>query len=267
MTSANIFGQFYYSDIVSIKNTNANYVLCKNSKVKSITVKNVMARTEDENSVAVKEVFKKNWQEKNTQTNMPNGSERTFITTYANDKISRKDDDGLNVNSLIRYEYSGNNLSAIRTSSVDTSAEFSDGFFEKHLFEYDAQGLPNKMYKIKNNADTTTIVFVKDEANNIGEEKWYRKNDLIETYYYYYNDKKQLTDIVRFNAKYEKMLPEFLFEYNDNNQVVQMTQIPFGSSNYTVTKYTYDEKGLKTLEKIFTKRGDLLNKMEYVYEF
>ncbi len=264
----NVFSQFYYSDIVSVKNTNTNYSLHKANKVKSITVKNVTQQTEDENAFAIKEIFKKNWQEKVTQANLPNGSERTFTTTFSNDKIARKDDDGLNVNSLIRYEYDANSrLTAIRTSSVDTSAEFSDGFFEKHLFYYDAQGIPTKMFKIKNNTDTTTVLFIKDEVNNIGEERWYRKNELIETYYYYYNEKKQLTDIVRFNAKYEKMLPEFLFEYNENNQVMQMTQIPFGSSNYTVTKYTYDEKGLKTLEKIFTKRGDLLNKIEYVYEF
>lgn len=260
------FTQFYYSDILSIKNTNANYSLFKKNRVKTITVKNVLKQDEDEGGFSVKEAFKKNWQEKITQTSMPNGSERVFTTTYENEKISRKDDDGLNVNSLIRYQYNGDNLTAIYTSSVDTSVELGDGFFEKHLFFYDAQGSPNKMLKIKNGSDTTTIVFVKDETNNIGEEKWYKKGELIETYYYYYNEKNLLTDVVKFNEKYQKMLPEFLFEYNENGVLTQLTQIPFGSSNYTVTKYSYNSVGLKTLERVFSKKGDLLSKIEYIYE-
>lgn len=260
------FAQFYYSDISSIQNTNKNYSLYRNNKVKTITVRNVLTQDENDNAFSVKEVFKKNWQEKVTTTKMPNGSERIFTTTYENEKIVRKDDDGLNVNSLIRYTYSGNNLTAIHTSCVDTSVEFGDGFFEKHLFFYDAQGLPNKMLKIKNGNDTTTIIFLKDETNNIGEERWYKQGELIETYYYYYNEKNLLTDVVKFNEKYQKMLPEFLFEYNENGSVSQMTQIPFGSGNYTITKYTYNDKGLKTLERVFSKKGDLLSKMEYNYE-
>lgn len=262
------FSQFYYSDIVSVNHANTLYNLHKANKVKSVTVKNVVQSGVEENNFILKESYKKNWQEKNTEIGGSDGKQRAFTNNYNNNKVVRKDDDGVNVNSLIQYEYNtAGKLSAIKTSSVDTSAEFSDGFFEKHLFFYDSTGLPEKMLKIKNNSDTTTVLFIKDEANNVGEERWYRKGYLIETYYYYYNEKKMLTDIVRFNAKYKKMLPEFLFEYNDKGQLTQMKQIPFGSSNYTITLYEYNEQGLKTAEAIYTKRGELLNKLEYVYEY
>lgn len=263
----NATAQYYYSDIIANNNNNKAYSIYKSNNIKTIIVKNVTQQQDDENAFAMKQEFSKNFTVLESETNLPNGSKKIFTTTYADNKVSKKEDEGLNVVSLIRYEYNAaNQLTAIRTSSVDTSAEFSDGFFEKHLFYYDAQGILSKMYKIKNNSDTTTIVFIKDEHNNIGEEKWYRKNNLIDVYYYYYNEQNQLTDIVKFNERFQKMLPLFMFEYNSENQVSQTTQVPFGTSNYTITKYTYNSKGLKTNEALFTKHNELLSKLEYVYE-
>jgi hypothetical protein len=75
-----------------------------------------------------------------------------------------------------------------------------------------------------------------------------------------------LTDIVKFNLKVEKMLPEFLFEYDENNQISKMTQIPFGSSNYFVWHYAYGEKNLKIADFCYSKKGELQGKTEYSYE-
>ena len=259
-------GQFYYSDILANKVTNENYVSLKNNKIKNIIISNGNQAEDEEKLVKIKQHFSNNWQQLTTQTNLPNGEQRIATTTYLNNKILKKEDEGLNINSLIRFEYDNSEkLTAIRTSSIDTSV--SDGFFEKHLFFYGTDGKPTKMYKIKNSTDTTTVIFLKDEQQNIAEEKWMRNNKIIETYYYYYNEKNMLTDIVRFNPKYEKMLPEFLFEYNENNQISQLTQVPYGSGNYTICKYLYNANGLKTTETLFTKKGEMLSKIEYVYEF
>ncbi len=257
--------QFYYSDIILNKIANTNYVTLKNNKVKKVSISNGSKGAEEQEGLRVFETFSDNWGMLKTETNLQSGISTFSTTYYKNDKVWQKWDDGKNVNSLVRYTYdeSGKLLSII-SSSIDTTV--LDGFFESHIFNYDNKGSLTKMYKLKNETDTTTIVFLKDEQGNIAEERWQRKGKTFENYYYYYNEKNQLTDIVKFNLKAQKMLPEFLFEYDEKGNVNKMTQIPFGNSSYFVWHYVFDDKGLKLGEFCYSKKGDLLGKVEYNYE-
>jgi hypothetical protein len=106
---------------------------------------------------------------------------------------------------------------------------------------------------------------VSDEHGNIIEEHWKRKNITFETYYYYYNDKNQLTDIVRFNKRVQKLLPDFLFEYDAAGRISQMIQVPPGSSNYSIWEYHYNDKGLKLEEICSNRQKQLLGKIVYSY--
>ena len=108
--------------------------------------------------------------------------------------------------------------------------------------------------------------FKKDEHQNIIEELWLKKGRLIEHYFYYYNNKNQLTDIVRFNNKAQQMLPDFLFDYDTAGRVIQLTQIPQGSSDYIIWKYVYDERGLKIQDVLLDKRQELLGTVTYTYQ-
>jgi hypothetical protein len=121
------------------------------------------------------------------------------------------------------------------------------------------------MIKIKDKADSTIIRFKKDENQNVAEELWTKKGRIIEHYYYYYNDKSQLTDIVRFNNNAQQMLPDFLFEYNNNGLVSMLTQIPPGSSDYVIWQYVYDGRGLKMKDVLFNKHKELLGRVNYTY--
>lgn len=264
VTSSN--AQFYYSDILLTKTANENYNAYKSKKVKKIiSANNLDNETTDEN-VSVVQTFNTTWTALKTETILANEAKSSSTTTYENNKIVKKIEEGKNINSVVSYEYDNDGkLNSIFTSSDDTSV--NKGFNEKHIWYYNSATLPIKMLKIKNNIDTTIVVFLTDEQNNIAEERWMKKGEIIEAYYYYYNEKKQLTDLVKFNLKVEKMLPEFLFEYDASNKLLQMTQIPFGSSNYFVWKYTYNENGFKDKEFCFNKQGKLQGKMEYTYSY
>ena len=61
------------------------------------------------------------------------------------------------------------------------------------------------------------------------------------------------------------MLPDFLFEYNDEGVVSQLTQIPQGSSDYIIWQYVYDGRGLKEKDVLFDKRKELLGTITYTY--
>lgn len=256
--------QYYYSDIVLNKIANANYALLKANKVKKINTVNNSTATEEENKTSLTQSFSNDWQTLTTETGLYAGIKSVAITTYQNDRIVKKEEEGKNVNTTITYSYDMNGrLSAINSFSNDTSVNF--GFDEQHIFSYNNAGTLIKMLKVKNKRDTTLIKFITDDQGNIGEERWYRDNELVETYYYYYNEKRQLTDVVKFNLKAERMLPEFLFDYDAAGNLAQMTQIPYGSSNYFVWKYSYGPKGLKERETCFNKQGNILGTIEYTY--
>ena len=122
------------------------------------------------------------------------------------------------------------------------------------------------MLKIKNRLDTTQVELIKDEQGLIVEEHWKKKNRKLETYYYYYDAKNQLTDIVRYHSRLRKLLPDYLYEYDDKGRVSQMTQVSMSSSSYIVWKYTYNEKGMKQKEAGFDKEKKLVGRIEYTYE-
>ena len=121
------------------------------------------------------------------------------------------------------------------------------------------------MLLIKNNTDTTVIDFAKDEQGNIAEEHWKKKGRQIETYFYYYNIQRQLTGVVRFNLKAQRLLPDYLFEYDENGTLTQLTQVPQGSADYMVWKYTYLPNGLKQNELLFNKQKQPIGRIEYSY--
>ena len=57
------------------------------------------------------------------------------------------------------------------------------------------------------------------KKGNVIEELPYIKKISGEKTYYYYDGKNRLTDIVRFNTKARRLLPDYMFEYTENNQV------------------------------------------------
>jgi len=258
--------QFYYSDIVATRIANKNYAILKNNRIKKISTINPTKNNEGRENVSITQLFSANWETLRTSSILATGIKSSSTTFYQNNKILKKEDEVKNVNSLLRYGYdTDEKLISLISSSIDTTV--FDGFFEKHFFTYDSKGLPTSMLKIKNEDDTTFVNFFKDEQGNIAEEKWVHNNEIIETYYYYYNEKNWLSDIVKFNLKVGKMLPEFLFEYDANGNLEKMTQIPFGSSNYFVWHYIYDDKNLKQAEFCYSKKNELIGKLEYQYQY
>lgn len=258
--------QYYYSDIILTQQANATHLLLKSNKLKTIATTNAMDNTWDRDKIATTEEYNAKWDELKSTTTTGGTDKSITITYYTNDRVVKKvNDDKKNTSLIIEYEYDAQGLLlSIATASIDTSVD--NWFQEEHLYSYDAKGSPTKMIKIKNNYDTTIVNFLKDEQGNIAEERLTKKGLLIDSYYYYYNDKKQLTDIVKFNSKVEKMLPEFLLEYNTENKLSQLTQIPFGSSSYLIWKYIYNANGLKRFDLCYNKKGELVGRITYEYK-
>jgi hypothetical protein len=76
----------------------------------------------------------------------------------------------------------------------------------------------------------------------------------------------RLTDIVRYNKKANRLLPDILFYYDDNNRLIQrMTILSMTNRDYLIWRYAFDEKGLKTKEALFNKKQELQGRIIYTY--
>ncbi len=262
---ANGYGQYYYNDIMATQATNEQYKLLRANKIHKVKATSY----EPDNSVAegfsLVEDISLDGKRIILNAGTSGGKKESTNNYYDLNRLKRTQSVSNGIDSRTEYSYTDKGfLQKILFTTTDTAMKA--GSTETHEWSYNDAGQPVSMLKIKNRTDTIQVELIKDEQGLIIEERWKKKNRGIETYYYYYDDKKQLTDIVRFNARLKKFLPDYLYEYDANGRVSQMTQVSASSASYIVWKYTYNEKGFKAEETGFDKQRTLVGKMVYTYE-
>ena len=175
-------------------------------------------------------------------------------------------DSAINVKSTSTYFYDANGK-IISISNSATDADSSGDFSQTEIHQYIYKdGKLDKMWRIINKTDSLEVRFVTDEHGNVIEERNFRRGVLADPIYYYYDDRNRLTDIVRFNYKANRLLPDFLFEYDDNDRVIQKITTTSGNNlGYLTWRYLFDEKGLKIKEALFNKDKQLQGRIDYSY--
>jgi YD repeat-containing protein len=165
----------------------------------------------------------------------------------------------------VRYERDPTGkLLAVFSTVTSRDDDFINVITEEHFYSYDSKGLPEKMVVVKNGKDSSLILFSKDDRDNISIEKNTRTG---KTYYYYYDDNDRLTDIVTENNITGKLLPDFLFEYDEKGRVSKMMNTEEGlGGNYYFWLYSYNEKDLRSEEKVYSRERTLLGRIEYLYK-
>ncbi len=191
------------------------------------------------------------------------GQSLLTVDYNANGQPVKSVDETPNSTNTTQYEYDINSRLKM-ISTVTKADDDSSAITETHEYFYNNAGKPLKMLKKKNNVLVSTITFVTDSLGNVIEEDP-SGNPADTRFYYYYDDKNRLTDVVHFNERAQRLLPEYMYEYNDQNLPVQMISTEEGSSNYFIWQYTYNDKNLLETEKCFSKQKELLGKIEYKY--
>lgn len=256
--------QYYYKDIISNKQLMAEMALLKEQKLHTISLKSF----EDDGSPSEGFFCEKRINKKYTSVETRTKS----YVTAASELVSVFDEKGLLLQSADSSDISSTNsyysyldngaIKSIVTVNRSSDDDFHNEIREEHLYEYNTKGNPVKMIRVKNYTDSTTILFSEDENGNVAIEKNTKTGD---SYYYYYDGKKRLTDVVRLNPDTQKMLPDYMFEYNNAGQIAQMTTTEEGGSYYFIWRYTY-ENGLRVKEKCFSKERRLMGTIEYEYK-
>lgn len=260
----NCKAQYYYNDVVSLKTSNNIYALLKKSNIRQISATSADADNTPTAGFVYSKTISDNGDLITTHTELETGGTSDDFDTYANNLLVKSADSADNVLTTVEYSYdNAGNISQVQTQTDDTAMDTHTSEIHKWFY---TGNIPDSMIRIKDKRDTTIVRFKKDEHQNITEELWLKKGKIIEHYFYYYNDKNQLTDIVRYNIEAQQMLPDFLFEYDENGMLSSLTQVPQGSSDYVVWKYVYDERNLKIKDVLFDKHQVLLGTVTYSYK-
>jgi antitoxin component YwqK of YwqJK toxin-antitoxin module len=258
--------QYYYKDLMSIAETTQLMKTYSATQVKKVTATGITpggATASDFNE---------------TYDISPDGTSLR-ITTRINQTVSSilhrfssngrllstvDSSSGLKSISLYTYDEKGRVISISNSiTDTDTASHFTQTEIHQYIYKDDK---PDKMWRIINQADSLEVRFVTDENGNIVEERNFRRNTSTDPIYYYYDDRNRLTDIVRYNYKAKRLLPDYLFEYDDKNRVIQkITTLGNDNMGYLTWRYLYNDKGLKTKEALFDKEKQLKGRIDYTY--
>ena len=259
--------QYYYNDIIGTQETNRQLKAYLAHKVRTVSATGFDQRGAKTSDFSEFQEVKENGMALRVSSFNNLNKTVTYSKFDTKGRVIRTTDSSTAMESETLYEYDSNDrITRLQNTMTDSARDFNQT--EVHLWSYMANGKPEKMWRIINKTDSLEIRFIPDEAGNAGEERTYRKGVETGTIYYYYDTNKRLTDIVRYNNKAKKLLPDMLFEYDDSDRVIQkITTTSSTLMSYLIWRYIFDEKGLKTKEALFNKDKQLTGKIEYNYTF
>jgi YD repeat-containing protein len=270
--SAQLQAQYYYNDIIGTMDLTRLMKTYTANKVRSVS-----ATGFDQNNVRATDFAEvQEVKENGTLLRISNRTANSLTVVYNRfdnqGRLSSVTDSSNAQYSVTNYQYdAAGRVVRVQNNVKDSANDFNQT--ETHDWIYNADGKPTKMWRIiagTNNpkADSLEIRFVPDDKGNVGDEKTFRKGVETAVLYYYYDDIGRLTDIVRFNNKLKRLIPDVLFEYDDNNRVIQkITTTASLTVGYFIWRYLFDAKGLKTKEALFNNDKQLTGKIEYNYTF
>ena|SRR5918993_48311 len=265
ITALSSTAQFYYKDIIATRDLIKKQQGYRKNSVKSVDYASFDANNQPIEGFSCQQTVSPDFSyiKTVTKTTLSGISEST---SWYNQKgqLTRSVDtaDGNKTNTDYTYD-AANRLATITSVSLSPGQAANQ---EQHLWFYDQQGRPTHALKIKNGIDTTYITFVLDEKGNVAEEKSMRKNQALPTIYYYYDEDNLLTDIVRYNNRAKRLLPDYVFEYEEK-QLATMLVAEEGTGDYQKWYYSYDDNGLKLQDACYSKAKTLIARVEYAYRF
>jgi hypothetical protein len=257
--------QYYYKDIVLTRQNQENWKSYHDKKVREVDIHSIDANDEMTPGFVCTLRMSSDYGIITTFTKSNGMTASTMQTFYdPHGWLIKTIDTSDTYNSTTEYSYNdkGEIISMLNTS-VETDNHVSAS--EKHLWKYEG-GRPRQMIKIKGGTDTTLVNLVLDEKGNVAEENPVRAGAALQSVYYYYNNESRLTDIVRFNQKAGRLLPDYVFEYN-YDRISSMLFVPAGSSDYQKWIYSYNSAGLKEAEICYDKKKQIIVKINYTYSY
>jgi YD repeat-containing protein len=259
-------GQYYYKDIIIPRQTAEKWKVYKDNKVSEVTITSFEANGEPTEGFAGKISISGDFSQISTYTRSDENQASTLVAKYdGRGMLTSTIDTSDRFQSITEYAYNDQgHILSISNSSLETDNQVKQS--EQHIWKYDDKGIPNLMLKIKEGVDTSYIRFVADEKGNITEERLLHKQDSLPAIFYYYDDQNRLTDIVRYNQKARRLLPDYIFEYDEKGHMSSMLIVPEGN-DYQKWIYQYNDQNVKDKETCLGRGNVLLGRIQYDYRY
>ncbi len=264
--SLNLKAQYYFKDIISNQQLQADLDLYKAANIKTITVESFESDGSPSKGFIFKKKLNKNYNKSELMSRSDISGTSLVTSTYdVKGKIlTNTDSSNLSLNKIFYSYLPDGQIKSIKTTIQSADDDFLTMVTEEHIYEYNEEGKPLQMIRVMNYRDTSLIYFALDEMKNVSLEKDSKSGG---KYYYYYDTKNRLTEIVEVNEFRPNPTPNYIFAYNSTGHISQMTVVQEGGSvpDYLVWKYGY-ENGLRSYEKLYTKERKLLGSVNYSYK-
>jgi hypothetical protein len=259
--------QYYYKDLVATRESITLWQLYKTNHVKSVRLSSFEGDGQPTDGFQVDQTVEADFSSMTTHSKTNGTTESWTIAAYSPlGLLVSITDTSDTYQSVSTYQYdSRNRLLSITNISTETDNHVQAT--EEHRWQYGADDKPVALLKIKNGSDTTFVRFIPDTKGNIGEERATRNKEALPPIYYYYDDSNRLTDVVRYNLKALRLLPDNIFEYGEGDRLTSLLAVQEGAGSYQKWIYEYNEKGLKSKESCFSKQRELLGHIEYQYTY
>ncbi len=258
--------QFYYNDLIQQQQHLSRHQQYREQKVlRIVATSKASDDMQDVTPLTVEQQYNNSYSQLKTQTSAVSG--RSSIANYYNGQgqLYKTVDSSDNAVTTYEYQYQGNNLANITSSSVPLGEKTKT--VEVHQWSYDSLGKPMQMLRIRNGSDSSLIRLSYDNSGNVSEEQVFKNGVAGEKVFYYYDEQHRITDIVRYQDKLGKLMPDFTFDFNPQGQLSQMMVVQNGGTNYQTWRYSYNNRGLLTAEACYDRQKKLVGKVEYTYEF
>lgn len=256
--------QVFYKDIFLTRQHNDKFQLMKKAGVKEVRMTSLEADGSVTEGFAGEQQIDATSTKMVTHMNVPLTGPSYLENHYDDQGRLIKTIDTTEVSSSItEYVYDENDKLVTLTNSSYSNGQLLEQ--EVHSWKYNSNGQYTNMTKVRNGSETTVYSFTLDENGNVAEEKPVRAGKPLPAVFYYYDNNGRLTDVVRYNQQARRLLPDFVIEYNQNNQVSSLMIVPEGSDDYQRWVYQYGTNGLRTKESCYNKRKQLLGQIRYEY--
>ncbi|TWF35684.1 hypothetical protein FHW36_10838 [Chitinophaga polysaccharea] len=261
------FSQYYFQDIYNTDQTTATMALLKANKVKVQKVQTLDANMEMDKDFRCERSLSPTYHQMRSQTqSISTGYSATVSSFTAKGQLTKTVDSSAASITITLYRYTGDGrLQYI--SSTSTARDSKMRFDETRSYSYDSLGHLQQMIQKKGNGgDSALISFKTDSSGHVIEELEQRRGTPAKRTFYNYDKVGRLTDVYRYQPSKKRMLPDYIFEYNDQGQLLKMTTVNAQTSTYTIWQYEYQPNGLPLKETCYGKGKELLGMVKYDYD-
>lgn len=267
-----VHAQYYYKDIVSNKQITSDMLTLKQKKIHTIKLKSFEDDGSESEGFLCEKTISKDYKTVELFTRANVSAISLFISVF-NDKmqlVNSTDSSEISAtHNYYTYDGSGR-LVKVESTVKSNDDDFTNVIIEEHIYNYDSNGNLAGMVRVKDRRDSTKVLFSLDDKNNVAIEKDLKTG---RKYYYYYDEKHRLTDIAHTSEYREKMVADYIFEYDAQGMLHQMTVTEEGrgkeqednSQRFVMWRYINDD-GLRMKEGLFTQNGKLMGSIEYEYK-